>query len=274
MSLDVASLVPGPAPKTVVRLLGGWSCETYGVVDVWIVQIGRTSYAARCLRHQLGTLPLLAGHLHVPIPSPKLVNDSPTAILYRKIRGTGCDEAGDGPWPEQLGAVLGQLHALAPHVVGLATPSVHAPRERAAAEIQRLHAHVAPRLSAAENARVDRLVLSHLDPRSWDFALCPVHADLGPEHVLVSPAGELSGVIDWEECHVGDPALDLGWWLHERPDIGERMLERYGRPVDASFRARARRLYALMPWHDVEHGVDSGDEALVAKGLEGIRARL
>jgi aminoglycoside phosphotransferase (APT) family kinase protein len=269
--VDIASLVPGPEPKAVVRLLGGWTCETYCVDDVWIVQIGRSSYAAECLRHQLRTLPLLAGHLAVRIPSLQLACDSPTAIRYRKIEGTRADDAGEGAWPEQLGAVLGQLHALAPQVLGLAPSS---PRERAADEIHRLYAYVAPRLSASEKARVDRFVESHLDPGSWSFAPWPVHADLGPEHVLVSPSGELCGVIDWEEWHAGDPALDFGWWLHERPEIGERMLERYGRSIDASFRERARRVYALMPWHDVEHGVASGDEALIAAGLEGIRKRL
>ena len=239
-----------------------------------MVQVGRSAYAAECLRHQLRTLPRLARHLAVPIPSPELACESPIAIRYRRIEGGRADEAGDGAWPEQLGAVLGQLHALRPDDVGLATPGAQAPRERAAAEVRRLYPLVAPRLSAAEKARVDRFVEAHLDPAGWAFAPCPVHADLGPEHVLVSAAGELCGVIDWEEWHLGDPALDFGWWLHQRPAIGERMLARYGRPADAGFRERARRVYALMPWHDVEHGVASWNDELVAAGLEGIRARL
>jgi aminoglycoside phosphotransferase (APT) family kinase protein len=273
LSLDVAALVPGPGPKRVVPLLGGWTSETCCVDDVWIVQIGHTSYAAQCLRHQLRTLPLLAKQLGVPIPGPELACEAPTAIRYRRIEGTRCDAAaGDAAWPEQLGAALGQLHALAPHDVGLTTPA--APRERAAAQIRRQYPLVAPRLSSADRARVDRFVESFLEPRLWDFAPCPVHADLGPEHVLVSASGELCGVIDWEEWHVGDPALDFGWWLHQRPEIGARMLARYGRPTDATFRERARGVYALMPWYDVEHGVESGDEDLIAEGLAGIRARL
>lgn len=40
-----------------------------------------------------------------------------------------------------------------------------------------------------------------------------IHADLGPEHVLKRD-GRVSGVIDWTDVSVGDPARDLAWLLH------------------------------------------------------------
>jgi aminoglycoside phosphotransferase (APT) family kinase protein len=55
-----------------------------------------------------------------------------------------------------------------------------------------------------------------------------VHDDLGPPHILVDESGGLSGVIDWEDVSVGDPAGDFAWMLGERPEIGRRMLSAFG----------------------------------------------
>lgn len=38
-----------------------------------------------------------------------------------------------------------------------------------------------------------------------------VHGDYKPGNVLLSPAGEIDSVLDWEIAHVGDPMEDLGW---------------------------------------------------------------
>ena len=63
------------------------------------------------------------------------------------------------------------------------------------------------------------------DETVWRFAPCVTHGDLGPEHVLVSASGDLSGVLDWEEVGIGDPAWDFAWWVHEMPAVGERAHE-------------------------------------------------
>jgi aminoglycoside phosphotransferase len=43
-----------------------------------------------------------------------------------------------------------------------------------------------------------------------------VHGDYGPNNVLLDPAAaEITGVLDWEWAHAGDPAEDLAWceWI-------------------------------------------------------------
>jgi aminoglycoside phosphotransferase (APT) family kinase protein len=112
------------------------------------------------------------------------------------------------------------------------------------------------------------------DDRLWSFACCLTHGDLGPDHVLVDPGGDLVGVLDWEEASVGDPALDFAWWLDAMPEQGERALAAYGGAPDGSFRERAHALFAIMPWYEVEHGLRSEDRRFVERGLQGTRARL
>src|SRR5688500_6018667 len=69
VTTDIAKLVPWLQPKAVVKLTGGWTYETYAIDDAWIVQVGRTNYAANTLRHQSRVLPMLANHLGSKIPS-------------------------------------------------------------------------------------------------------------------------------------------------------------------------------------------------------------
>jgi aminoglycoside phosphotransferase (APT) family kinase protein len=198
-------------------------------------------------------LPLLAPRLGVAIPQPELVSVDPVAIAYRKLAGEPCDRAPAGAWPEHLGRFMRELHAIAPGDLGLAVP----------------------RLSPAERARADAVIAALVDDdRNWRFELASTHGDLGPEHVLVDPAGGLAAVIDWEDVGAGDPAGDFAWWLHAMPGASERMLAAYGVPSDEQLRTRAACLFAVMPWHDVEHGVETGDPELISAGLTGLRARL
>ncbi|MFG2011568.1 phosphotransferase family protein [Micromonospora sp. NPDC048868] len=61
-------------------------------------------------------------------------------------------------------------------------------------------------------------------PRAGDTL---VHGDYGPNNVLLDPGRlEISGVLDWEWAHVGDPLEDLAWseWI---------MRMHHGRHLDA-----------------------------------------
>jgi aminoglycoside phosphotransferase (APT) family kinase protein len=193
-------------------------------------------------------------------------------LLYRRLDGMPCDEAPDGQWPEQLGTLLAHLHATPPQAIGLETLVAATVREDVRSDCARMMAIVGPRLTAGERARAEQLVEGFLaDDRNWQFAPTITHGDIGPEHVLVSPGGELVGVIDWEDLRTGDPAWDFAW-LAQDPHA-TRALAAYGRSNEQLL-ARARHFWALGPWHEVEHGVATNDPALVESGLAGVRARL
>ncbi len=49
-------------------------------------------------------------------------------------------------------------------------------------------------------------------------AAVPQHNDLGAEHILVDDAGRVTGIIDWADAALTDPARDLGSLLR---DLGE-----------------------------------------------------
>ena len=258
-----------------VRPIGtGWTVDTYEVDDGWIVQFPRDDRAAERLRAQIETLPELAAELSALVPEPTHVDLDAPAIAYRKIDGVPLDDAPDGLWPERLGRFLYDLHLMPPEYVGLRGGTAADVRDDVRSQVAEFDARVVPLLPADEAEQIGARLAAFVDDDDlWRFAPCLTHRDLGPEHVLVSPTGDLAGVLDWEELGVDDPVADFAWVLHEMPEEGERALSAYGGAPDAAFRTRAAVRYALMPFHEVLYGLNTSQDEYLASGLEGVRGR-
>ena len=270
----VRRLFPDIGVHTFVAIGGGWTFHTYELNGEWIVQLPRNERAEERLREQIERLPSLARELSTSIPVPALVSSDPAAIVYRKLEGVPADRAPDGLWPERLGRALYDLHSVPPEFIGLRAKTaeqVRAERRTSCAELADV---VKPRLRPADRDRADALIRALVDDdRLWRFAPCVIHADLAPEHVLVSPAGDLVGILDWEEVEVGDPCADFAW-LTAVPEVGDRALGAYGGAPDATFLERAGLALAFVPWHEVDYGVETGQETFVTAGIEGVLAQL
>jgi aminoglycoside phosphotransferase (APT) family kinase protein len=109
--------------------------------------------------------------------------------------------------------------------------------ERSLAEIARLALFDADRLRAAltEAGR-------DVPPAR---ARCLVHGDFYARHVLVDDAGVATGIIDWGDLHVGDPANDLSI-AHGLlpPEARGELRAAYGEIDDGTWRlARFKALY-------------------------------
>lgn len=272
---DLAQLVPWLDVGSARRIPGGWTSETHELAGGWIVQIARTSYAANTLRHQLRVLPRLAPHLGTKIPKPQLACDGPVTVVYKKLEGAPAAAIEGGAWAAQLGGLLNRLHATSARSLGVEAIDARTLREDRRIDCGRLFAAIAPHLTSGERLRAELMLADLLDDdRNWAMSPVVRHGDLTPEHVLVTPTGDLAGVLDWEDVGAGDPADDFAWWLHAMPEAGARMLAAYGGPPDERFAVRARVLHAIMPWHEVEHGHATDDGALITAGLEATRARL
>jgi aminoglycoside phosphotransferase (APT) family kinase protein len=270
----IERLFPALAVRTCTPIGDGWTSLTFEVNGEWIVQLPASEYAAGRLRMQSSLLPELAHEVSALVPVPEYVATDPPALAYRRLDGAPADPALDGLWPERLGRFLHDLHSVPPEFVGMRASTPNAIRDAERAAWSALRADVADRVPPADLASLDGLVSSLLDDGDlWSFAPVLVHGDLGPAHVLVGAGGDLVGVIDWEEAGIGDPSVDFAWWLREMPAVGTRALAAYGDAPDRHFRERADLRWALMPWHDVHHGVVSGTDAFVASGLAGARAR-
>ena len=120
-----------------------------------------------------------------------------------------------------LGGLLAELHTWPPQQYdGLAgvddTPPAAWHREAAG------HAEaIAPHLDEQQRDDVDRFLEQPLPVRATVLAFS--HLDLGAEHVLVADddtGTRLTGVIDWDDAAVGDPAHDLALVLRDLGSAG------------------------------------------------------
>jgi aminoglycoside phosphotransferase (APT) family kinase protein len=98
-----------------------------------------------------------------------------------------------------------------------------------------------------------------------------VHGDLHVRHLLADPVtGEPSGVIDWGDVCLADPAVDLSltWSLLDDPGR-DAFYAAYG-PVPADRRLRARILALFLNAVLALYAHDVGNRALLAEALAGL----
>ncbi len=245
----------GRSPKTILEIDDGYDFEVGIVDDEWVFRFPRRSRVEDALELEIVLLPAIAPALPIEVPSFEHVSRDPLFVGYRLIRGTPLvDEDGDG-----ARAFLEALHALDASALPVEPLDWVAAYRDQCAEFERL---VLPLLDRDRHAEAKRLFGEAETLVEFEPAL--VHADLGPEHLLVRD-GRLAGVIDWGDARVGDPALDYAWLLNKPFADWD---------VDRDLRRRARFYHRLGPWYEAHYGVFTNQPAHTNLGLAGIKDRL
>jgi len=232
----------------------GWDFKVLILDDEWVVRWPRHRLAVEEVEKEVELLPDLASQLPVEVPCFEYVSRDPWLVVYPLIRGEPLTDAADG-----VRVFLDALHA-----VGL--DSVRAPRpdwletyREQADEFRRL---VLPLLDADERPGGAALLAEVETLTGFEPAL--THSDLGPGHMLCR-GGRLTGVIDWGDARIGDPAIDYAWLLNVPfPDWD----------VDDELRRRAQIYHRLGPWFEVHYGVFTEQPEWVRSGLAAVRSRL
>ena len=245
----------GRRPRTTRVVDEGYDFEIAIVDDEWVFRFPRRSSVEEALELEIALLPMLAGALPVEGPRFEHISREPLFVGYRLIRGAPLvDEDGDG-----VRAFLDALHAIDISNLPLEPVDwVEAYRSQCA-EFERV---VVPFLDRDERTRAEQLFVEVETLVGFDPRL--VHADLGPEHVLVRD-GRLAGVIDWADTRIGDAALDYAWFLNGP----------FGNwDVTTDLRRRARCYHRLAPWYEAHYGLFTKKPDHTERGLAGIRERL
>jgi aminoglycoside phosphotransferase (APT) family kinase protein len=221
----------------------------------WVFRFPRRPGVVAALETEVALLPLIAPALPVHVPHFELVSRNPPFVVYALIDG---DPLGDED-PAGVRAFLRALHAIPLEQLPLEpTDWVAAYREQCA-EFERV---VSPSLPAGLRAQA-RDLFAEADTLTG-FTPSLVHADLGPEHLRVRD-GRLSGVIDWGDARIGDPAVDYAWLLNGPFGDWE---------VEPDLRRRARFYHRLGPWFEAHYGLVTGRTDHFDRGLAGIAERL
>lgn len=151
----------------------------------------------------------------VPVPEVVAADDARAAILLSRLPGRSDFPAADEPRERQeeaaahLMALTAKLHALDPGELDLPHLTLpEKPEDCASGTIAQARG-----AAAALGAAADPFYTLALD---WLEANVPttveryslVHSDMGPGNFLYE-AGRVTGIVDWEVAHFGDPMEDL-----------------------------------------------------------------
>lgn len=288
---DYRALVERHAPaleiKSLVTVEQGWDSVVVEVNDDWIFRIPRRAQVAESLQLEVALLPELGPRLPIPVPRFEIVGgDDPVELVgYRKLHGSPLDVAlAEGADPSalarQVGAFLAALHGFdVARAEQLGLPATDGPAWLARYGEFREWAEqrAVPLLARPERRRASLLFEDFFSRARSGFAIAVVHADLGPEHALCRRDG-VSGVIDWGDVRIGDPALDFAWLLHGVANpFGDLLLAGYreaGGIADPELRARALFYHRLAPWYHVHYGLEFDHPEFVDSGLAAVRSRL
>ena len=267
------------------RLLGeGWDNAVWLVEERLAFRFPRRAIAAPLVEREVAVLPRLAPLVPVRVPIPEQLGRPseryPWSFFGAQLlpgrepadsQLSECDRVGIGA---ELGAFLRALHA--PDTRKAVDPEEALPLdpnrrsdmvfrvERTRGELQALAEAGLWQLRAKAHEILD--AANELAPSS-DLAL--VHGDLHLRHVLVD-RGSLSGVIDWGDVCLADPAIDLVLYWSVLPPAGRAaFLDAYG-SVDEKGLLRARVLSLFLCTILALYAHDVGYASLESEALASL----
>ena len=221
----LAEVLGDGTPGAIRRLSGGASRETYlyerGAGGKLILQC---EHGGKPTGEPPGQAALLEAAKTAGVPVASVVahgRDDPVLgdawTVVEGLAGTSDPKLIVG----EAGAAAGLLDGIAAALAAVhgmpADPSLAPPAGEPLAQLLALHDHL------GEPHPVFELAFRTLGPDRPPWRTALVHGDFRMGNLMVD--GErVTGVLDWELTHIGDPVEDLGWlcvpaWRFARPDL-------------------------------------------------------
>lgn len=267
-------------PSAPVAYLGeGWDNVVWSVGPDQVLRVrkqGSAQERALAVQHDVDLLHFAARHSTVTAPAVVAVAPFDGALLTTRVPGVPAAEAApDLPaLADTLAALLTALHSVpatvaaevvAPDPDDAATWLREVGQEYAEARDAfpaDLRADVEAFLAAAPPAPAERLVFCHHDVRD--------------DHVMVDPdTGLVTGLIDWGDALLGDPALDLATVLTDfGPEVYARVLGGYAVPLEEGFESRVRHVARRRMVEDLAYRARIGDRPGAERTAATLRALL
>lgn len=267
----------------------GWDSLTLMINDDTIFRFARRPDVAVRLAREAALLPALSPMLPLPIPHITFVGADPSGRMrfvgYPALPGQplAADYLASPHAPDlarEFGAFLTALHQFpAAEALRLGVPGGGTAdwRGEYRAFYDEIRERVFPLLTADECECVAARWEAYLDDDdNFTFTPALIHRDLAPEHILHDPAaGHVTGVIDWGDATVGDPAIDVTGIARELgDDFAERVLAAYHCPIEDSFRRRVHFYGFAGSFHEIRFGQYESDDRYIQSGLTLLRASL
>lgn len=276
--------LPGSAPERATWIGSGWGSHAFrlpaGDGD-WIARIPTgVAWAVEDLEREVRMLPLLESRpFEVAVPRDARIarreDGALVAAIHRMVPG------GSSKGRRLLGRARdAHLAAIGRFLATLHTTPAAAAR-RHGIEVRDIWREVSlPRIEetmaltgpAGRAWLASRVAAFEALPATAPSAL--THGDLSGDHLLMDEDGRLSGVIDFAEARLADPAIDFAGVLNRFSwrDL-EVVCAHYDAPMDPHLLDRARIYIEIVPIYSVTDGYIAAGKGERRAGLRKIAAR-
>lgn len=243
----------------------------------WVLRIPRRADVSAKVPQEARVLAMLKQHLPFAVPDWRVANaelvaypmlEDSTAIVMQP--GSTTPEwmvpQESEVFAQSLAAAVAALHAVpiaAAEAAGILVRTPAEARQKVADDVDRVRREL-----TVHEKRLERWKRWLDDDASWpDFSVV-VHGDLYVGHVLVDRSERVTGMIDWSECRVDDPSIDMASHLMV---FGEAGLAKFL----ALYEAAGGRVWPRIAHHVTERlavwpvtyalfGLDSGNQEHLA----------
>lgn len=281
----LSSQFPQLEPLRVTYLGEGWDSIAFDVNGAWVFRFPKRSEVEQQLLLERAVLPLLQ---HSPVPLPHFVFEGEPSSLfryqfagYRKLAGVPADQLDVATVPvahvaRALGRFLTFLHSFrSDSAVYRNLPTYSG--AQLIAEFQADALEHLPRIGAVGSAAARYAWSTYLNAGLSDAAVDSVvpvlvHRDLAAEHILLDPdTCDLTGIIDWSEVALSDPAIDFAGVFHwGGAELTHAVLAEYGSDTDRGLLKRAQFLAACRGVVDISYGIETDRPEYVAGGVRAL----
>jgi aminoglycoside phosphotransferase (APT) family kinase protein len=272
----LAPVLKGHAIESVVRLGEGCDHLAFEVNGELIARLRKDvdEHTAGGIAREVQLLEILSRVSPIPVPEVAGTNGEAGLIVVRRLPGTSLFErpaVDPMALVDQLAQFLAAIHGLPTVNVLHLVDTDDYPLEAHLADAAALMSQVAGHLPQ-DSRRAVEAFLAAPPPRAPETrAFC--HNDLGAEHLLASPDRTfVTGVIDWSDAAIADPAKDLGLLFRDlgrsatiaiatqlESAVSEGILER------AAFHARCGLI------EDLAYGLQTTKHLYVERALANLR---
>lgn len=273
-------------PQLVIKHIevdsSGWDSVAVIINHEVLFRFPRRPEVAQTLKVESRLLPELRKVVSLPIPNFEFI--APGFVGYRLIPGEPLTKelfqqlcsTEKTHIAQQLADFLSEIHSF-PIERAIELGVLHTPeRDLWANFYSEIRKHVFPLFTADERRWAQQLFEAFLDDER-NFQLTPVllHGDFSPDHVLFDRRAKcITGIIDFGDVRIGDPAYDFQW----REDFGEafwhEMLTRYKLEIDEGFFRRLEFYERRQPLGEILYGVICDTPKHIESGLQVLRRKM
>lgn len=134
-------------------------------------------------------------------------------------------------------------------------------------KFEKIKYSVFPHISKTEQGWATSLFNDFFEKvRKNPLPLVVIHSDIMPEHIIVNPETHtLSGIIDFGDIEIGDPAYDFAFIAKYGKDFLNWVYETYSRPKDPAFEIRRQFYLDRLALTNLEHSIEKGNETMIKR---------